>query len=130
MRNRGIEIFLLPEDPAASAGIVGGKRQLAAGNLHGQELEAALGYEGIPGQALPHAMAAAHAEVAAHAAQRHRWAGKVATVVAAARRRVSPLALLQAGISRQATCTGIAAADMPVFARRWHGTNDLAGAMS
>ncbi|GAB4814208.1 hypothetical protein N2152v2_001254 [Parachlorella kessleri] len=72
MRNRGIEIFLLPADPRAPAGPLNGSSLPAAGNLHAQELEATLGYEGIPGRALPHAMAAAHAEVVAHAAQRHR----------------------------------------------------------
>lgn len=68
MRNRGIEIFLLPEQPQAPAA----KARAAAGAQQAQELEAALGLQGVPGWGLPHAMAAVQAEVAAHAAQRHR----------------------------------------------------------
>ena len=66
MRNRGIEIFLLPEprhaNPAPSVD--------AAGEL--AELVAVLGLAGVPGSQLPAAMAAAHETVAATAAQGHR----------------------------------------------------------
>lgn len=66
MRNRGIEIFLLPprEQQAAPAA--------APGLCQHGELQQVLALAGIPGTAIPAAMAAAHAAVVAHAAQRHR----------------------------------------------------------
>ena len=69
MRNRGIELCLLPPHdelaspvPAASVSIT---------DEHA-ELRQVLGLAGVPGGAVPAAMAAAHAAVAAHAGQRHR----------------------------------------------------------
>lgn len=74
MRNRGIEIFLLPQAPerpvaaAAAAGPAGDSQQ--SGSLG--EVQQVLALAGVPGTSLPLAMAAAHAEVAAYAAERHR----------------------------------------------------------
>lgn len=73
MRNRGIEIFLLPLQDEATAAVQ--QRQQQQGKQqHEQhaELEQVLSLAGVPGTALPAAMAAAHAAVAEHAAQRHR----------------------------------------------------------
>lgn len=105
MRNRGIELFLLPASagastagPAAAAAgatsdstaeprsqplaLRGDSEALvAAGNLdllatlgpsEGEDLHALLAAEGVPGWALPAAMAAAHQGVAQLAAARHR----------------------------------------------------------
>ncbi len=60
MRNRGIEVFALP--PAGGA--AGGAEDAAA----------VLGLAGVPGVALPRAMAAAHGAVVAAAGARHRRA--------------------------------------------------------
>jgi hypothetical protein len=78
MRNRGIEIFLLPQAPerpvaaaaaaAAAAGPAGDSQQSASLG----EVQQVLALAGVPGTSLPVAMAAAHAEVAAYAAERHR----------------------------------------------------------
>ncbi|KAL4440107.1 hypothetical protein ABPG75_003108 [Micractinium tetrahymenae] len=81
MRNRGIEIFLLPKhEEEAAAGAAGaaaqqgsqGQRQQEQQGGQQAELVQVLGLAGVPGTAVPRAMAAAHAAVAAHAAQRHR----------------------------------------------------------
>lgn len=56
MRNRGIEIFLLPEEEQSLA----------------DDVESVLAAVGVPGVALPRAMAAAHRAVALHAEQAHR----------------------------------------------------------
>lgn len=77
MRNRGIEIFLLPRQEAeAVASPAGGARwDGSQGRRQGEqhaELVQVLALAGVPGAAVPHAMAAAHAAVAAHAARRHR----------------------------------------------------------
>jgi midasin len=68
MRNRGIELFLLPphDELAAPAPSVD------VGADEHAELRQVLGLAGVPGGALPAAMAAAHAAVAAHAGHRHR----------------------------------------------------------
>ena len=68
MRNRGIEIFLLPAQGEAGAALP------AAGwhPLHTSELQQALAIAGVPGTALPAAMSAAHSAVAAQATQLHR----------------------------------------------------------
>lgn len=78
MRNRGIELFLLPPEAEAEAG-PGAAAQLAAAPPAGapaqqqqQEAQQVLALAGVPGSAVPAAMAAAHAAVVAHAAQRHR----------------------------------------------------------
>jgi hypothetical protein len=110
MRNRGIELFLLPpaaaapaavgrgaaaaladpaaassaQDASAPAGALGaeaGAPAAAAGlaaepsaePLAAEDLQAMLVAEGVPGWALPAAMAGAHEEVARQAAARHRW---------------------------------------------------------
>ncbi len=107
MRNRGIELFLLPPAaaaPAAGAPVVPADHAAAstardasrpAGALGAEagapaavwglaaepsaepsaaeDLQALLTAEGVPGWALPAAMAGAHEEVACQAAARHRW---------------------------------------------------------
>ena len=82
MRNRGIEIFLLPEQaeqeaapaPAAAAALQGpaAAEQQQQQQAEHADLQQVLALAGVPGTALPAAMASAHAAVAAHAAQRHR----------------------------------------------------------
>ena len=95
MRNRGIEIFLLPQQegtPAPAAEQQGAAAPLSLQEQltqHG-ELQQVLALMGVPGSSIPAAMAATHAAVAAHAAQRHRrppglrelrrWALVVATL--------------------------------------------------
>lgn len=109
MRNRGIELFLLPASAGASAAAPtaaaasaisdptpaprgqplalpgedgassadGDLGHLAKGTLgpsEGEDLQALLAAEGVPGWALPAAMAAAHQAVAQLAAARHRSA--------------------------------------------------------
>ena len=73
MRNRGIEIFLLPQQGGVPA-----QQEMQA--QEAAEMQQVLALAGLPGSTVPAAMAAAHAAVAAHAAQRHRcghgwWAG-------------------------------------------------------
>ncbi len=77
MRNRGIEIFLLPEatQQPAGPGSAQAAPTAAAALQADKELEVALSCEGMPGTGLPHAMAAAHSEVVAHTMQRHRCVG-------------------------------------------------------
>lgn len=76
MRNRGIEIFLLPQgEEEAAVAAVGAPWHGGQGQQQGEqhaELVQVLALAGMPGTAVPRAMAAAHAAVAAHAAQRHR----------------------------------------------------------
>ena len=109
MRNRGIELFLLPavagastapptaaaagatSDPTAApcgqplafpgedgaltaAGHVGPLVRGPLGPSEGGDLQALLAAEGVPGWALPAAMAAAHQAIAQRAATRHRSA--------------------------------------------------------
>ncbi len=109
MRNRGIELFLLPSaaaapaagapgaaaapadpaaastarDPSAPAGALGAEAGAPAAayglaaessvESSAEDLQALLAAEGVPGWALPAAMAGAHEEVARQAAARHRW---------------------------------------------------------
>lgn len=110
MRNRGIELFLLPSaaaapaagapgaaaapadpaaastarDPSAPAGALGAEAGAPAAayglaaessveSSAAEDLQALLAAEGVPGWALPAAMAGAHEEVACQAAARHRW---------------------------------------------------------
>ena len=94
MRNRGIEIFIPPESPssplpdpttapsarpeaAEGTGIVDAAAHLehSSALAVGGDLERMLAAEGVPGTALPRAMAAAHLAVARAAAEYHRWVG-------------------------------------------------------
>ena len=65
MRNRGIEIFLLPAKPPAPLG--DGEPAPAL-----EELRLMLGLEGLPSSRVSDSMAAVHTEVAAHAVRGHR----------------------------------------------------------
>lgn len=67
MRNRGIEIFLLPQQD---------EELRQAAQQATPELQQVLALAGLPGSSVPAAMAAAHAAVAEHAGKRHRC-GKV-----------------------------------------------------
>ena len=76
MRNRGIEIFLLPpHELEVSAAAVGS----AAFGGDVQEGQQVLALAGVPGTALPAAMAEAHAAVVALALRRHRYAWRHTT---------------------------------------------------
>ena len=111
MRNRGIELFLLPASASsgrsasaavaaatagtptcestaeplgqplallgpdgalAAAGDLGPSARLALGPSEGEDLQALLAAEGVPGWALPAAMVAGHQAVVQLAAARHR----------------------------------------------------------
>jgi hypothetical protein len=69
MRNRGVEIYLLPEPSPAAAGpsLKSADAQVPAAN----DLQLALAAAGVPGWALPQAMAATHQQLAAAAAAAH-----------------------------------------------------------
>lgn len=96
MRNRGIELFLLPSTSlppdgapgqALPPGADGAQAAAARDHLAGLDpgaggtastsevwdLEAMLAAEGVPGWALPAAMATAHREVAHMASSCYRW---------------------------------------------------------
>ena len=96
MRNRGIEIYIPPDLPvsplldpatvpsACSEAAQGTGMTDAAAHLEhsgalavGGDLERMLAAEGVPGTALPRAMAAAHLSVARAAAEYHRWEAAV-----------------------------------------------------
>lgn len=74
MRNRGIEVFLLPphDELAAGAAAEAAGSAVVPGADEHAELRQVLALAGVPGGAVPAAMAAAHSAVAAHAGQRHR----------------------------------------------------------
>ena len=69
MRNRCIELCLLPDDPGEAAGA---KEGAGPPRLE-DDLLACLAAEGVPGQLLPAAMVAAHCAVAKYAAQIHEY---------------------------------------------------------
>ena len=64
MRNRGIEVFMDSFSPA----------RLDADSAEVADLEAMLAVAGVPGSALPKAMAAAHLACLHQAALHHRYA--------------------------------------------------------
>lgn len=74
MRNRGIEIFLLPQKGEEQQ-----QQQLEQQEAALPELQQVLALAGLPGSTVPAAMAAAHAAVAEHAARRHRCVGAIVT---------------------------------------------------
>lgn len=72
MRNRGVEIYLLPEpSPAAAAPISRSDPAADAQVPAAPDLQLALAAAGVPGWALPQAMAATHQQLAAAAAAAH-----------------------------------------------------------
>ena len=75
MRNRCIELCLLPDEPAGTSGEAVAAEVEAGGarpRLEG-DLLACLAAEGVPGHLLPAAMVAAHCSVATYAAQAHEY---------------------------------------------------------
>jgi hypothetical protein len=72
MRNRGVEIYLLPEpSPAAAAPSARSGPTADAQVPAAHDLQLALAASGVPGWALPQAMAATHQQLAAAAAAAH-----------------------------------------------------------
>jgi len=116
MRNRGVEIFLLPESisPASSASHLSSASSPPHQQQH-EDLQLALGAAGVPGWAMPAAMAAAHAEIAAAAAAAHsraelrRWAGLTAGLA----QRGWPVQAALATAWQQASCWQLCSTCIP-----------------
>ncbi len=120
MRNRGVEIFLLPESisPASSASHPSSASSPPHQQQH-EDLQLALGAAGVPGWAMPAAMAAAHAEIAAAAAAAHRrgpsraelrrWAGLTAGLA----QRGWPVQAALATAWQQASCWQLCSTCIP-----------------
>ena len=73
MRNRCIELCLLPDDSAETFGEAAVAAEGAGRPRLEDDLLACLAAEGVPGQLLPAAMVAAHCAVATYAAQAHEY---------------------------------------------------------